>query len=83
MNRKSFCFIFSIFFVYPGHTTNEQQATVYEYKKLQKETTSLQAVCDLRGEEVRTLRNDLAKVKTKKPQLDSSELFELLKLQFL
>jgi hypothetical protein len=56
---------------------------VYEYKKLQKETTSLQAVCDLRGEEVRTLRNDLAKVKTKKPQLVSSELFELLKLQFL
>jgi hypothetical protein len=57
---------------------------VYEYKKLQKETTSLQAVCDLRGEEVRTLRNDLAKVKTKKKnQLDSSELFELLKLQFL
>ncbi len=57
---------------------------MYEYKKLQKETTSLQAVCDLRGEEVRTLRNDLAKVKTKKKnQLDSSELFELLKLQFL
>ncbi|XP_046633489.1 putative uncharacterized protein DDB_G0271606 isoform X2 [Daphnia pulicaria] len=41
---------------------NQVQATVYEYKKLQKETTSLQAVCDLRGEEVRTLRNDLAKV---------------------
>lgn len=38
------------------------QATVYKYNKLQKETTSLQAVCDLRGEEARTLRNELAKV---------------------
>ena len=39
------------------------QATVYKYNKLQKETTSLQAVCDLRGEEARTLRNELAKVR--------------------
>jgi hypothetical protein len=36
---------------------------VYKYNKLQKETTSLQAVCDLRGEEARTLRNELAKVR--------------------
>lgn len=66
MNRKSFCFVLFFFFFTLDTQQTNKQATVYEYKKLQKETTSLQAVCDLRGEEVRTLRNDLAKVKTKK-----------------
>lgn len=38
------------------------QATVCEYNKLKQETESLKAVCDLRGEDIRNLRSEIAKV---------------------